>query len=80
MTTSNEIEQIADRFGAVASRFCSVVDLVPGLARSEFVSQVYRILPKLIDEAIGLPDLELSGNASVATPKPAICGHLKTGH
>ena len=62
VTTSNEIERIANRFEAVASQFCSVIDSAPRLARNEFVSQVYRILPKLIDEAIGLPELELSDN------------------
>src|SRR5450631_3497525 len=58
MTTSNENAQIADRFGQVASRFCSVVDSAQNLGRNDFVSQVYRILPKLIDEAICLPDVD----------------------
>ena len=60
MTTSKESAQFGDRFGQVASRFCSVVESAQHLDRNEFVSQVYRILPKLIDEAISLPDVELS--------------------
>jgi Domain of unknown function (DUF5063) len=36
------------------------VDSAQNLDRDDFVLQVYRILPKLIDEAISLPDVELS--------------------
>ena len=62
MTTSNENRQLVDRFAEVASQFCSVVDSAPDLDRNDFVSKVYRILPKLIDEAIGLPDIESGGS------------------
>jgi len=54
MATPSENAGIADRFGAVAGRFCSIVDSASSLDRTTFVSQVYRVLPRLIDEAIGL--------------------------
>ena len=66
MTTPNEITQIADRFATVASRFCSVVDSAPSLERSEFAAQVYRMLPRLIDAAIGLPNVQLSDDPNLA--------------
>jgi hypothetical protein len=54
MATPSENAGIADRFGAVAGRFCSIVDSASSLDRTTCVSQVYRVLPRLIDEAIGL--------------------------
>ncbi len=60
MVTPNKNAEVADRFGEVASRFCSLVDSAKDFNRNEFATEVYRILPKLIDEAIGLPDVESS--------------------
>jgi Domain of unknown function (DUF5063) len=57
MATPDEIAQIADRFSATANQFCSVVDSASGLDRTELLSKLYRILPALIGEAIGLPDV-----------------------
>ena len=62
MATSNENAEIADRFGYIAERFCALVDSSKNFNRNEFASQIYRILPKLIDQAIGLPDVESSHN------------------
>jgi len=50
----------ADRFGVVARRFCSVVENALGMDRTDLLTQIYPLLPKLIDEAINLPDVELS--------------------
>jgi hypothetical protein len=52
MGTPNDNAEIADRFGVVAKRFCSTVDSTSNMDRAEFVTQIYRILPKLIDQAI----------------------------
>lgn len=62
MATSNQNAAIVDRFGVLADRFCSIVDSAPSLDRNTFVSQVHRVLPKLIDEAIGLQDVEPTDN------------------
>lgn len=58
MATPKDNALILDRFSAVVARFCSVVDSAPNLERSDFVAQLYRTLPKLIDEAISLPEVE----------------------
>lgn len=47
--------EAAVRFGVVAQNFCSLVDSGSDIDRSEFVAQVYRILPKLINGAIEMP-------------------------
>jgi hypothetical protein len=62
MAMPNENAELADRFGEVAGRFCSLVDSSKNCNRNEFASQIYQILPKLIDQAIGLPDVKSSGN------------------
>jgi hypothetical protein len=56
--------EVANRFGLVAKRFCTVVDFASSLDKIELLRQVYRILPQLIGEAIDLPDLELSDDES----------------
>jgi hypothetical protein len=60
MGAPNNNAEVADRFGVVAKRFRSVVDSASSMDRIEFAAQIYRILPKLIDEAISLPDVESS--------------------
>ncbi len=57
MATPDETALIADRFSAIANQFCSVVDSASSLDRTELLSKLYRILPVLISEAIGLPDV-----------------------
>jgi hypothetical protein len=59
MGFSPDQAEVANRFASVAQRFCSVVDSAPNLERTELLVQVYRILPRLISEAVSLPDLEL---------------------
>lgn len=60
MNTVADIAEIAGRFAVVANRFCSVVDSASSIERTDFLLQIYRTLPKLIDEAISLPDVKLS--------------------
>ena len=60
MGTTNDNSKVADGFGVVAERFCSAVDSASNLDRAEFVTRIYRILPKLIDEAISLPNVQSS--------------------
>jgi hypothetical protein len=62
MATLGEIAQIADRFGMIADQFCSIVDSASNLDRTELLGKLYRILPLLIGEAIGLPDVQPSDN------------------
>lgn len=58
METWNNNAEVADRFGVAAKRFCSIVDSASHMDRGEFVSKIYRVLPKLIDQAIEMPDVE----------------------
>jgi formate dehydrogenase maturation protein FdhE len=60
MSPPGDDAKLCDRFGAIAQRFCSVVDSAPSIDRIDLLAQIYRILPKLIDEAISLPDVDLS--------------------
>jgi len=60
MNTVADNAAIAGRFAVVANRFCSVVDSASSMERTDLLLQIYRILPKLIDEAISLPDVKLS--------------------
>jgi len=68
MDMSNNNADVADRFGAVAKRFCSVVDSASSMDRTEFIARIYRILPKLIDEAVSLPDVESSDSDHKKSP------------
>jgi hypothetical protein len=61
MGSADHNAEIADRFAVISRRFCQVVDDAAGVDRSEFVAQIYQILPKLIDEAVNLPEVESSG-------------------
>lgn len=64
MSVARNNAEIADRFGLVAQKFCTVVDSAPNLDKVELLLQVYRILPQMIGEAISLPDVELSDTES----------------
>ncbi len=60
MNISEDKVEVVNRFGLVARQFCAVVDSASTLDRTELLTKIYRILPKLIDEAIALPDVDLS--------------------
>jgi hypothetical protein len=65
MSTCNGNAEAATRFGVVARRFCAVVDSASSMDRAALLARIYQILPKLIDEAIVLPDVPLSESATV---------------
>ena len=56
--------EVANRFMSVSKEFCSVIDSAPNLDRTELLVQVYKILPRLICEAITLPNVELNEDDS----------------
>jgi hypothetical protein len=60
MDSPSDNDELAKRFAGLAEQFCSIVDSAPGIERSELLLQVYRLLPKLISEAMALPPVELS--------------------
>jgi hypothetical protein len=49
-----------DRFADVAQEFCSVVESTTYTDRTDFLVKIYRILPRLIGEAIELPAVSLT--------------------
>jgi hypothetical protein len=57
MEATENYTNIADRFGAVADEFCAAVDAASRIDRVELLARIYRILPKLINEAIKLPNI-----------------------
>ncbi len=65
MSVPDGNSEVARRFGVIARQFCAVVDSASSMDRAELLARIYPILPKLIDEAIGLPDVELSESATV---------------
>lgn len=58
MGLSENFRDMATRFGAVARRYCTLVDGAADLEKDQFLLQMYRILPDLIVEAIRLPDTD----------------------
>lgn len=44
-----------NHFGPIAEQYCSLVDSQSALDKSEFLLQIYRMLPELIAEARRLP-------------------------
>jgi hypothetical protein len=55
----NNIAENAENFAHAGRRYCSTVDSAPKYERSEFLLEIYRVLPVLIGEAMGLPIAEL---------------------
>ena len=68
MGIPNNSAEVAVSFAVVAKKFCALVDSAPDIDRSEFVAQVYRVLSKLIDEAVQMPDVERSDNQRRRSP------------
>src|SRR5215467_5696326 len=48
----------AERFGLVAQKYCDLIESRSAFDRAEFLLQIYRLLPELIDEGIRLPQVE----------------------
>jgi hypothetical protein len=68
MPCADNYAEIAQRFGFVAARYCSLVDTAASLDRAELLLQLYRILPILITEAINLPDVDPFGPDEAEDP------------
>ncbi|MGA2569091.1 MAG: DUF5063 domain-containing protein [Terracidiphilus sp.] len=75
MDSSRENQGFDDRFAVPARQFCAVVDAASSLSRKEFLNQVYLILPKLIDQGICMPDVELDDSNEEATDHASRQGH-----
>ncbi|HEY2860460.1 MAG TPA: DUF5063 domain-containing protein [Terracidiphilus sp.] len=58
MVDSDEIDESATRFADTAKQYATAIDNVAEQERSAFLVEIYRLLPKLIDLAISLPDTE----------------------
>jgi hypothetical protein len=56
VASNADFDEVVRRFGAVAERYCAIVDSARGLDKNKFLLSVYRFLPELISEAIRLPD------------------------
>ena len=55
MMQEDRYTEAAEHFGAIAQKYCDVVDSASNLEKRELLAQVYEILPALIDAAIRLP-------------------------
>jgi hypothetical protein len=64
MSSPPNSAEVANRFASIAREFCGVIDSAPNLDKTELLLEVYKILPRLIVEAINLPDVELSDDES----------------
>ena len=80
------LDDLAAQFAAVATQFCKLVDDASSLDRTDFLKQIYQILPKLMDLAISLPDPDETDDEAdeedfddenAAPPK---AGAVATGH
>lgn len=83
MPSSEDYRPIADRFAAVAQQFCSLVESASATDRTDLLVRIYRILPRLISEAIHLPSLSLDDTSSrpskvAVIPWAALYDALKT--
>jgi hypothetical protein len=58
MNIQDDYLAAADRFRPVAQRFCSLVDSSVTLDKTEFLVELYRMIPELIGEAMRLPGVE----------------------
>jgi len=58
MKTQGNNTEAADRFGGVAQEFCSAVESASKIDRTSLLTEVYRVLPRLINAAINLPSIE----------------------
>ena len=54
----SENVEVANRFAGVAQEYCSAVESAAQMDRAALLLQIYRILPRLINEAILLPSIE----------------------
>lgn len=55
MTREDSYTETAERFGAIAQKYCDIVDSSANFEKTELLAQIYQALPLLIDAAIRLP-------------------------
>jgi len=55
MTEEDRYTEAAEHFGAIAQRYCDIVDSALNLEKPELLAQMYDVLPTLIEGAIHLP-------------------------
>jgi len=60
MNDINDYRLIADRFATIAQEYCTAIDSASATERTDFLIKIYRILPRLIGEAVELPAVSLS--------------------
>jgi Domain of unknown function (DUF5063) len=58
MALPENFRDTATQFGAVARRYCALVDSSVELEKDQFLLQMYRVLPDLLVEAVRLPDTD----------------------
>jgi len=76
MDASRNFQDVAERFGAVARRYCALVEAASSLEKRQLLGRVYEVLPDLISAAIHFPDAnpwdrEAEGDADIEKPEKA---------
>jgi hypothetical protein len=56
MSIAEDYAGIAERFSAIARKYCDIVDSSSNLEKPELLTRIYDVLPTLIDAAIHLPE------------------------
>ena len=59
MMPAQSYSEAVERFGAIAQKYCALIESRSTLDRTEFLLQIYQLLPALIGEGIRLPQVEL---------------------
>ncbi|MFZ0980566.1 MAG: DUF5063 domain-containing protein [Candidatus Acidiferrales bacterium] len=60
MSREDSYTETAERFGAIAQKYCDIVDSFANLERTELLTRIYEALPALIEAAIRLPQTDSS--------------------
>ncbi len=62
MAVSDEYNEAAQQFRTAAERYCAIVDAEASFDKTEFLLQVYRVLPDIVAEAVRLPEIMTDDN------------------
>ncbi len=68
MTSEDDSARVAARFGAIARRYCALVDAATTVEKTELLLGLYDILPELVLEATRLPDMDDDGGDEEDVP------------
>jgi hypothetical protein len=74
-----QFSETVQRFGALAQRYCDLIDNAAGCETMDFLLRVYRILPNLIAEAIRLPDTDPWRRNEDDDPKEEVLPNVSIG-